>query len=68
MYRLRRVQPAVRGASGAVTLAETSAPDEDKGKLAERQRKAFNRSIAAALDSKTLFACEREAKRLIWLP
>ncbi len=49
-------------------IAETAAPDEDKGKLAERQRKAFNRSIAAALDAKTLFACEREGKRLIWLP
>ncbi len=49
-------------------IAEKAAPDEDKGKLAERQRKAFNRSIAAALDSKTLFACEREGKRLIWLP
>jgi hypothetical protein len=49
-------------------IAETAAPDEDKGKLAERQRKAFNRSIAAALDSKTILACERDGKRLIWLP
>jgi hypothetical protein len=49
-------------------IAETAAPDEDKGKLAERQRKSFNRSIAAALDSKTLLACERDGKRLIWLP
>lgn len=48
-------------------IAEQAAPDEDRKKLGERQRKHFNRAIADALDAKTLFARERDGTRLLWL-
>jgi hypothetical protein len=49
-------------------IAEQAGPDEDPDKLEERQRKAFNRSIAAALNAKSLVAKARNGNRYIWLP
>ena len=49
-------------------IAEQAAPDEDIRKMAERQRKGFNRSISDALNAKDLMAQERDGTRLLWLP
>jgi AAA domain len=49
-------------------VAEKAAPDEDPRRLYERQFKAFNRSIKAAIDAKTLIAGDHEGERFIWLP
>lgn len=49
-------------------VAEKAETGEDKNKLAERQRKTFNRSIKAAIDARTLCARERNGERYIWLP
>jgi len=48
-------------------IAEGAEPDEDLKKLAERQRKKFNRAINAVLDDKTLGAAERDGTRLLWV-
>jgi hypothetical protein len=34
----------------------------------ERQRKAFGRAVGKMLEAKTLFACERNEERFVWLP
>jgi hypothetical protein len=49
-------------------IAEKANPDEDGGRLASRQRKAFNRAIRAALDAKDPIAKEQGGVRLLWLP
>jgi hypothetical protein len=49
-------------------IAEKAGPNEEPEALAERQRKAFNRSIEAALKAKRLVAKEHNGKRFIWLP
>lgn len=49
-------------------IAETAEPGEDADKLAERQRKAFNRSIADAIKAQRLMATERNGRRFVWLP
>jgi hypothetical protein len=49
-------------------IAEQARPDEDPDKLEERQRKAFNRSVEAALKAKELIARAPHGKRMIWLP
>lgn len=49
-------------------IAEKAAPDEDERRLYERQLKAFNRSLKAAIDAKTLVAGEHKGERLIWEP
>jgi hypothetical protein len=49
-------------------IAEKAEPDEDAHKLAERQRKAFNRAIKDALNAKDLIAKEHGGARLLWLP
>jgi hypothetical protein len=48
-------------------IAEQAEAGEDPDKLADRQRKAFNRSIEAALKAKRLVAKEHKGKRFIWL-
>jgi hypothetical protein len=49
-------------------MAEQADDAEDRDKLAERQRKAFNRAIAEAIKANRIMAQERENKRLIWIP
>jgi putative DNA primase/helicase len=49
-------------------LAEKPLPDETPEKLAQRQRKAFRRSLNAALQAMRLVAAEREGERIIWMP
>jgi hypothetical protein len=49
-------------------IAESAGPEEDRKKLAERQRKAFNNAVGAALKAERLMAAEREGKRLLWFP
>jgi AAA domain len=49
-------------------IAEKAEPDEDADKLAERQRKGFNRAIAAALSAKDLIARQHDGTRFVWLP
>jgi AAA domain len=49
------------------SIAEQAEPGEDKKTLVERQKKAFNRSIKAALEAKTLCAREMDGKRILWL-
>jgi hypothetical protein len=49
-------------------IAEKAGPHEEPDALAERQRKAFNRSIEAAIKAKRLVAKEHNGKRFIWLP
>jgi hypothetical protein len=49
-------------------IAEQAEPDEDREKLASRQRKGFKRAIEAALKATMLSAGERNGERLIWLP
>ena len=49
-------------------IAEKAEAGEDADKLAERQRKAFNRAIGGALDAKHLIAREHDGARFLWLP
>lgn len=49
-------------------IAEQASPDELPGALAERQRKAFTRSVKAALDAKHVMARAEDDRRLLWLP
>jgi hypothetical protein len=49
-------------------LAEMADPNDDPDKLAERKRRAFNRSIAELLKAKRLFANEVRGRRMLWLP
>jgi AAA domain-containing protein len=49
-------------------VAEKAAPDEDESKLYDRQLKAFNRSIKAAIDAKSLIAADHKGDRFIWEP
>jgi hypothetical protein len=49
-------------------IAEQAGPDEDPDKLDARQRQAFKRSIAGALNAKIIVARARGGKRLVWLP
>ena len=67
--------PQVRGVADDIIrdrfyaqIAEQAAPDEDRSKLAERQRRAFNRTIADALKAERLIARERNGRRFVWLP
>jgi len=47
-------------------IAEQAGRDEDPDKLAERQRRAFNRAIADMLDAKTIAECRRSGRRFLW--
>jgi hypothetical protein len=47
-------------------VAEQPKEDETKDQLAERQRKAFYRSLKSAIDAKHIVAAERDGQRLIW--
>ena len=49
-------------------IAEQAAPDELPCALAERQRKAFSRSVKAALDAKDIIARTDDDRRFLWLP
>jgi putative component of toxin-antitoxin plasmid stabilization module len=49
-------------------IAEQAAPDELPSALAERQRKAFTRSVKAALDAKHVMARAEDDRRFLWLP
>jgi AAA domain-containing protein len=50
------------------SIAEKAGPNEDPETLEERQRKAFNRSIAGALLAKDLVAKDHKGSRYVWLP
>jgi hypothetical protein len=67
--------PHVRGVADSLIraryysrIAELAEPDEDRKKLAERQRKAFNNALREALKAERLLARERNGRRFIWLP
>jgi hypothetical protein len=49
-------------------IAEMADPEENPEAIAERQRKAFNRSIDAAIKAKNLVAKNTKGERYIWLP
>ena len=49
-------------------LAEQADPDEDAGKLAARQRKAFKRALTPAIKAQAIIAREYSERRFLWLP
>ncbi|WP_400769350.1 AAA family ATPase [Methylosinus sporium] len=49
-------------------IAETPQPDDTPEKLAERQRKGFNRAAKAAIDARRLLASLKNGERVLWLP
>jgi hypothetical protein len=49
-------------------IAEQAKPGEDRKKLADRQRQAFNTAMRAAIKAQQLRAKERNWERFIWLP
>ena len=49
-------------------IAERAEPDEDGDRIADRQRKAFNRSTEAAIKAQRIFAAEHKGRRVLWLP
>ena len=49
-------------------LAEQADPDEDAGKLAERQRKTFSRALTPAIRAQAIIAREYSERRFLWLP
>jgi RecA/RadA recombinase len=49
-------------------IAEQADASDDPDKLAERQRRAFNRAVAAELKTKRLTAKASAGRRLLWLP
>jgi RecA/RadA recombinase len=49
-------------------IAERAGPLDDPDLLAERQRKAFNRAVEAALKAKSIFARADDGRRFLWLP
>jgi hypothetical protein len=67
--------PKVRGVADShirfrlyAAIAETAGPEENPEAIAERQRKAFNRSMEAAIKAKNLVAKTNQGARYIWLP
>jgi len=67
--------PNVRGVADSLIraryysrIAELAEPNEDRKKLAERQRKAFNNAVRDALNMERLLARDRGGRRFIWLP
>jgi AAA domain len=49
-------------------IAEKADPDEAPDLFAQRQSKAFRRSLAAAIKAKRLVAAAHNGRRIIWLP
>jgi hypothetical protein len=49
-------------------IAQQAHPTDDPDKVAERQRRAFNRAVEAELKAKRLTAKEVGRRRLLWLP
>ena len=49
-------------------VAEKAAPDEEEGKLYDRQLKGFNRSLKAAIDDRSLVAGDHQGERFVWQP
>ena len=49
-------------------LAEKADSDEAPELFAQRQSKAFRRSLASAIKAKNLIAADRAGRRIIWLP
>ena len=49
-------------------IAEQAEPDEDKDRIAERRRRAFNRAIANAIKAQRIVAAEHKGRRVLWLP
>jgi hypothetical protein len=47
-------------------IAEQAKPGEDRKKLADRQRQAFNTAMRAAIRAQHICAKERNGERLIW--
>ncbi len=67
--------PVVRAVADSIVrdryyarIAEQAEPDEDKDKIAERRRRAFNRAIAEAIKAQRIFAAEHKGRRVLWLP
>jgi hypothetical protein len=48
-------------------VAENAESDEDPRKLAERQRKAFQRAVNAMIEQNEIDAAKIEARRFFWL-
>ncbi|MGE0235272.1 AAA family ATPase [Methylocystis sp.] len=49
-------------------IAEQAEPDEDREKLANRQRRNFSRSVEAAIKAQRVNAAEHNGRRVLWLP
>jgi hypothetical protein len=49
-------------------IAERAGPDDDPDKLAQRQRRAFNRAIESMLKAKRLAAREVNGRRALRFP
>ncbi len=49
-------------------IAEKAGPEDDPDKLAERQRRAFNRAIESMLKAERLVAREVNGRRAVWFP
>ncbi|MGB5087054.1 MAG: AAA family ATPase [Methylocystis silviterrae] len=67
--------PAVRAIADNIvrnsyyaSIAEQAEPHEDKDKIAERQRRTFNRAIADAIKAQRVFAAVHDGERYLWLP
>jgi len=65
--RVRAVHDDVIRKKVYARIAEQAEPGEDRDKLAERQRRAFNRNVADAIKAVRLMAEERDGRRFIWL-
>jgi hypothetical protein len=64
------VQAAAEGAIRTryyARMADQAEDGENKQTVIERQKKAFKRSLEAALKAKLLLATERDSKPLVWL-
>jgi hypothetical protein len=51
-----------------IKISEKAGPDDDPTKVAERQRKAFNRAVEAEIKAKAILSCEYNGERILWLP
>lgn len=67
--------PVVRAVADATVrtrfysrIAEQAEAGEGAGKIAERQRKGFNRAIGEAIKAQRVIAGEHNGERFIWLP
>jgi len=49
-------------------IAEKADPDDDPVKVAERQRRTFNRAVETEIKAKALLSADHNGERFLWLP